>query len=100
MSSQPDHDALADLFFAGPLASHVGTLEELDIADVFEGPWCLGEHNISAISSCSRLKQLGMHVLEADLPKAHGAISNSEVEMARNQPNIVVRFMFIPSKPS
>jgi len=81
----------AGLFFAQPLTSHVGTLEELVIGTRFDGPWRIGEHNISAISRCTRLKRLSVCVSEVDLPKACSSSGNSEVEMAQNQPNIVVR---------
>jgi hypothetical protein len=82
----------AGLFFAEPLASHVGTLEELSIGTrLIKDPWRFGEHNISAISRCTHLKRLSVCVSEADLPKARSSSGNSEVEMAQNQPNIVVR---------
>ena len=106
--SSLESDASASLFFTAPLASHVKTLEELDLRASFDDLWCLGEHNISAISSCTGLKRLRVCVSRADLPKSkslgdsesevetaqqpdRSSSGNSEVAMTQNQPNIIVR---------
>lgn len=70
--SLPEPDVPARLFFAEPLASHVETLEELDVRAGFEDTWCFGEHNMSAFSSCAGLKKLAVSVSKADLSNALG----------------------------
>ena len=61
-------DALARRFFTESLASHVETLEELDVEAGYEDLWCFGKHNVSAFSRCIGLKTLGVCVSNADLP--------------------------------
>ncbi|KIM43928.1 hypothetical protein M413DRAFT_25441 [Hebeloma cylindrosporum] len=54
--------------FEEPLTRHAKTLEELDVEAGRDDLWCFGTHNISALSSCTGLKKLGVSVAEVDLP--------------------------------
>ncbi|KIM43932.1 hypothetical protein M413DRAFT_9232 [Hebeloma cylindrosporum] len=86
--TSPESDAVARLFFAEPLASHNETLQEFEVYAGFEDLWCFCEHNISAFSSCTGLRKLGVSVVKADLPaRVSGGVP--EAEIAPNQPNIV-----------
>ena len=86
----------ARLFFAESLASHVETLEELDVKARYEDLWCFGEHNVSAFSSCISLKTLSVCVSKTDLSIARGFSPEFEAEMAQNRPGIIVSSRFQP----
>ncbi|KAF8881669.1 hypothetical protein CPB84DRAFT_1791526 [Gymnopilus junonius] len=67
-NSREQSEQYASLFFRdGTLDQHVETLEDLTIDASFEDYWCFGEHNISSISSCRRLKHLSMAISTEDL---------------------------------
>ena len=71
---------LAKLFFAESLASHVETLEELDVKARDEDLWCFGEHNVSAFSRCMGLKTLSVRVPKIKRPRAKGIIVSSRFQ--------------------
>jgi hypothetical protein len=89
-NTSPESDALARLFFAEPLASHIETLKELAVYTSFQDLWCFGEHNISVFSCCTGLKKLGVSIAKADLPKARVSSGVPEVETAQSQPDVIV----------
>jgi len=62
LPSPESSDPLAKLFFAESLASHVETLEELNVKARDEDLWCFGEHNMSGLSGCMGLKTLSVCV--------------------------------------
>ena len=55
------------LFRGGALAKHVDTLEDLRIHAAYEDFWCFGEHSISLVSKCWRLRHLEMAISTEDL---------------------------------
>ena len=68
LPSPESSDPLAKLFFAESLASHVETLEELNVKAQDEDLWCFGEHNVSAFSRCMGLKTLSVFVPKTKRP--------------------------------
>lgn len=61
-------DATAEQFFSATLDSHVQSLEDLQIASLFEGLWCVGSHNLEVLSKCTKLKKLRMNIISSQLP--------------------------------
>ncbi|KAH9475344.1 hypothetical protein JR316_0012455 [Psilocybe cubensis] len=61
-------DTAADQFFSVALKYHVQTLEDLQIASLFEGRWCFGSHNVDVISQCTKLRKLRMCINSDQLP--------------------------------
>jgi len=60
-----------------PLSNHVQSLRKLDISAVFEGLWCVGEHNLSLISQCINLKHLVVTVISSQVDPAPPVGSSS-----------------------
>jgi len=89
-NTSSESDALARLFFAEPLASHIETLEELAVYARFEDLWRFGDHNILAFSRCMGLKKLGVSVARADLPNVRGSSGDPEVNPSQSQPDVIV----------
>jgi hypothetical protein len=90
-----DSDPSARQFFAESLASHIETLEELDVEARYEDLWCFGEHNVSAFSRCMGLKTLSVCVSRSDLTVARGFIADFDGGAARNL-GIIVSSRFQP----
>jgi len=88
-------DPSARLFFAESLASHVETLEELNVEARYEDLWCFGEHNVSAFSRCMGLKTLGVCVSRTDLPPIVFRGFSPDVETGAG-PGIIVSSRFQP----
>ena len=78
-SNQEDSDCFATQFYAKPLANHVQSLRKLNIHATYEGLWCVGEHNLSLISRCLNLKDLGVTIIssQVDLDPVVGSPSCS-----------------------
>ena len=75
-SDQTSND-LAAQFYAKPLSNHVQSLRKLDISAIFEGLWCVDEHNLTLISQCINLKHLGVTVISSQVDPAPPAGSSS-----------------------
>jgi hypothetical protein len=93
-----DSNPSARLFFAESLATHVETLEELDVEARYEDLWCFGEHNVSAFSRCIGLKTLRVCVSKTNLPRARarGFNPNFKFGMTQKRPDIIVSSRFQP----
>ncbi|KAJ7115090.1 hypothetical protein C8R43DRAFT_125038 [Mycena crocata] len=56
--SRPDRDELAKTFFDTVLPQHADSLRTLSCRTGYEGPWCLGPHNIERILLLRRLESV------------------------------------------
>lgn len=70
-------DYLANQFYSKSLANHVQSLRILGIQAIYEGSWCVGDHNLSLISQCINLERLDVSVIasQVDLDPADGSPS-------------------------
>ncbi|KAF8908161.1 hypothetical protein CPB84DRAFT_207691 [Gymnopilus junonius] len=60
-------DIMAQGFFGQALRTHVSSLEDFGIMAQYEGLWCFGEHNVSAISELTNLRNLRLCIISPQL---------------------------------
>ncbi|KAJ7115064.1 hypothetical protein C8R43DRAFT_1242425 [Mycena crocata] len=73
--SRPDRDELAKTFFDTVLPNHADSLRTLSCRAGFEGPWCLGPHNIERILSLQRLQRVEISLNADDVAVREGNIN-------------------------